>query len=327
MKFVKYFCIVFYLMFGSFLSTAQVVRTNVIEHFTNTSCSICATRNPSIHNAINSHPGTIHISFHPSVPYPSDFFNKQNKKENDDRTIFYDVFYGTPVVVLNGQEITHNQLPSLLSQPTMTSYSMAIKQTKLVSEAFEISVVIRKESDSNVNKALLFAGVMEDTIQQLTNNGEKVHINVFRKALSHVTGDTIDLPSQIGDSILFNFAFTADPTWNVDNLHTIGILQQFDKSTINGAKSINTEQGTTSVSQNLSNTHQVLVYPNPFIFYVKAYQPMDEVTLFTLSGQALINLGNIRSNDTIDFSELPKGSFLLSGTINHIKHHQVIIKK
>ena len=47
----------------------------------------------------------------------------------------------------------------------------------------------------------MFLGVAEDTINQLTNNGEAVHYNVFRKALTSVTGAEIDLPLVIGGTL------------------------------------------------------------------------------------------------------------------------------
>lgn len=319
--------IIFVLSCWSLFVKAQVVKTNIVEHFTNTSCSVCASRNPAIHNAINANPGTLHISFHPSVPYTSDFFNKQNKQENDGRTIFYDVLYGTPVVVLNGRDINDSQLTSLLSQPSMTNHSIKVKQTQISSDSFVVSVVIIKEAADINNQVLLFAGVMEDTIEQLTNNGENFHYNVFRKALSNVTGDTIELPSVIGDSMVYNFNYAAKVMWEVKNLHTIAILQQFDRLVINSAISINVDPITTSSSDLNDDKHPSFLYPNPFDSVLKSKVDLNDVKLFNFSGQLLYTIGNIKKDDEMELTMLPLGSYLISGLQGNKIITQTVIKK
>ena len=326
MKLINLKLIVCCLLFHFHETIAQVTRTNIVEHFTNTSCSICASRNPNIHNAIKSNPGTLHISFHPSVPYTSDFFNKQNKVENDERTIFYDVFYGTPVVVLNGVDINDNQLPNLLAQSTTSNFSIKVIQSKVTSDSFDVKTIIKKVAADNLNSALLFLGALEDTIQQSTNNGEKTHYNVFRKSLTNATGNTISLPELIGDSVVHNFSYKAGSEWQVERLHTIGILQKFDRAVINSAKSVNVEPTTTSTKDKDSIVEKTVFYPNPFHTAIKTNLDLSNVKVYNCTGQVMMSKEFVLKDSSVDLSELPAGTYFVKGKTETEIFTQKIIK-
>jgi hypothetical protein len=47
----------------------QVAKKIIVEHFTNTKCSICASRNPGFHTNLSANPTVQSISIHPSSPY------------------------------------------------------------------------------------------------------------------------------------------------------------------------------------------------------------------------------------------------------------------
>ena len=81
---------------------AQVLQTVVVEHFTNTRCGICASRNPGLFNNLAANPKILHIAVHPSSPYSTCLLNQHNKVENDARTNFYGIYGGTPRIVING---------------------------------------------------------------------------------------------------------------------------------------------------------------------------------------------------------------------------------
>jgi hypothetical protein len=57
---------------------AQVAKKTIVEHFTNTKCSICASRNPGFHTNLNANPAIQSISIHPSSPYSTCFLSQQN---------------------------------------------------------------------------------------------------------------------------------------------------------------------------------------------------------------------------------------------------------
>jgi len=85
--------------------TAQVQKNVVVEHFTNTRCGICASRNPGFFTNLNNNPDVIHLAIHPSSPYSSCVFNQHNSVDNDDRTNYYGIYGGTPRLVVQTLQV------------------------------------------------------------------------------------------------------------------------------------------------------------------------------------------------------------------------------
>ncbi|TAH27291.1 MAG: T9SS C-terminal target domain-containing protein [Cytophagales bacterium] len=293
---------------------AQVALTSIVEHFTNTSCSVCNSNNPGIYNNINSNPGVLHISFHPSAPYVSDIFNQQNKTENDNRTQFYGIFGSTPRTVLNGTPISYSSLgkalPPLSSQTS--NYLLTINQVKIFqADSFNVEVKIKKVASDPLQNALLFIGVSEDIVTQTTNNGEANHFNVFRKSLTSITGNNITLPGQVGDSILFNFAYKAGTNWQVNKLHTIGILQQSNKLLINSVKSVNTNNNVVGVEAFDKPQLVDLAYPNPTTGALYTLRPISELNVYESIGKLVSTRRDLKKGEIIDLSNIQKGIYYL----------------
>ena len=103
----------FVLLFVSVAGFSQSPKQVVIEHFTNTKCSICASRNPGFYSVLANYPQVIHIAYHPSAPYQNCYFNLQNKPENDARTNYYNT-YATLSQQINLYEQTVSGYQTLL---------------------------------------------------------------------------------------------------------------------------------------------------------------------------------------------------------------------
>src|SRR5688572_14710898 len=85
---------------------AQTPRQVIVEHFTNTRCSICASKNPGFYSLLHgSYPQVLHIAYHPSAPYSNCYFSLQNPTENNSRTNYYGVYGSTPRAVIQGNVI------------------------------------------------------------------------------------------------------------------------------------------------------------------------------------------------------------------------------
>ena len=82
---------------------AQTPRKVIVEHFTNTRCGICGSRNPGLFTNLSSSPDVMHMAVHPSRPYASCVLNQHNPTESDDRAKYYGIFGGTPRVVVQGE--------------------------------------------------------------------------------------------------------------------------------------------------------------------------------------------------------------------------------
>ena len=96
------------IIFYSQTLLSQVPKKTIVEHFTNTKCSICASRNPGFYTNLNNQPGVLHLAIHPSSPYNGCQLYQQNSSENDARTNYYGVYGGTPRLVINGSVISVN---------------------------------------------------------------------------------------------------------------------------------------------------------------------------------------------------------------------------
>ena len=285
---MKISVIAFVLGLLSFSVKAQTNKTNIVEHFSNTSCSACANNNVYVFNAVDNNSGTLHIGYHPSSPYSSDVFNQTNKDENDNRTKFYNIFGSTPRVVLNGDVTSISNLNSELNSLSnaMTNFQFDIEQTQETADSFSVNITITKLAADTSTVGLLFLGVMEDTINQLTNNREAVHYNVFRKALTSVTGAEVNLPLVIGGTLEQNFGYKTSSSWNSSRLHTIGILQHHTKLVINSAISDNNESETLSLND-LSMEKNV-IFPNPSsnVFYISG--PCEGATVYDSFGKLVL---------------------------------------
>lgn len=306
---------------------AQITQTSIVEHFTNTSCGVCANNNNGFYNIINNYPNTLHISFHPSAPYSNDVFNQQNQAENDGRTNFYGIFGSTPRLVVNGTAISNQTLNNTLSAAvnSMTNFEIQVTQEQVSDNGFDVQVVVKKIADDNQSEALLFVGVSEDTIYQNTNNGETVHYNVFRKALSSAGGTSFTLPVNIGDSIITNYNYQAPSNWNLNRLHTLALIQNPNKTVINAAKSININSNVTGISD-LESTGFVL-YPNPVItasFSITI--SIEELQIMNLSGHLVKSIDSALANELIDVSDIKPGIYFIRFKHeNDFYHHKIVI--
>jgi hypothetical protein len=304
---------------------AQVAQTSIVEHFTNTSCGVCAGTNPGIYTNLNANPNVLHISFHPSSPYTSDVFSLQNKAENDARTMYYSIFGSTPRTVLNGVAIPASTLGTALPATSIlnSNYSLKATQVKVGSTGFDVTVVVTKKAADTNTSAILFAGVAQDTVAQATNNGEQQHFNVFRKALTMATGNAVTLPVNVGDSIILNYSYTADATWPLEKLSTIAILQRQNKIHITAAKSTNVVAQPNSII-NTIEVAKVISAPNPSNGIITILHNCTNIVVLNLKGEVVYSSKNVASNSTINISKMPKGKYFIKALINSKWHTQQI---
>ena len=309
------------------LSIAQIAKTTIVEHFTNTNCSICANQNPGIHTILDSHPAVIHISFHPSAPYPSCVFSMANTLENDARTNYYNIYGGTPRLIVNGVLTTTPNLNATLTalDTSTTNFSLTSTQQFITPDSVIVKVVVKKVGVDTFSQAILFAGVKQDTIYQTTGNGESVHYDVFRKALSATTGDMINLPLNLNDSSTLYFYYKVLPTWVSTKLQTICILQDVNKQVINASESINMQTIPTFNTETQNDI--VKVYPNPSsdFFSIMATEAFTHYEIRTMQGRVVAK--GLVVNAKIPVAHMAEGNYMLALQSNKntmIKKIQII---
>ena len=302
-------------LLSSNVALAQVPKTTVVEHFTNTSCSVCANNNAAIHAAINAKPNAIHISFHPSSPYTTDIFNPSNKLENDNRTKYYNLFGSTPKMAVNGSNSNITTFNTVLNAAVneMTNFRVKAVQTQLDSLNFKLEVTVIKVAADTLPFAYLFAGVMEDTIQQTTRNGEPTHFHVFRKALSNIVGDSIVLPMNVDDSTTISYMYQAQSAWDKKRLNSIVILNQANKKVVNSALAQKMIAQTTGLTDpTISYEENDILYPNPIqTSQVFSKIDADIIRVFNTQGVQVQMWKNVYVNQQLEFHTLESGVYFI----------------
>ena len=317
------------LCFNTMFVIAQVTKTNVVEHFTNTSCSVCASNNPGIQNSLDANPKVLHISFHPSSPYITDIFNQSNKIENDSRTNFYNVYGATPKTVLNGALVAYNSLSSalpLLINET-SNYQVRVEQLKISKDSFVVETRIKKVANDTTKNALLFLGAMEDTVFQKTSNGENLHYNVFRKSLTNTNGLNINLPIFVGDSVVIKTSYTANVSWRENRLNAIAILQHLNKSVINSSMSLNKNLIPSGIVDFKSSNARQFIYPNPTNGILYVNETIKNLKIYESNGKEISEFRNLKSSEIIDVSGFKKGIyFFVISDINLLQTQKIVIE-
>lgn len=272
---------------GQLAGQGPFKRYVMIEHFTNSNCGICASRNPAFFNTINAQSNQVHhLSIHPSVPYPQCVFHQANTAENNALAANYNIS-GTPRVALNG-----TLLPAGNPLLPQASFNAALGQTSplhvrvLETSGMSRTVTVELSVQAPVpaGNYRLFVAVAEKTINQLTPNGESVHRNVFRKMLNTVNGQTISLsPGQV---YTFSFAYNIAPNWNANEIYALAWVRNMDnKEILNSGASFDETIGVFDAP----SARPLRIFPNPakasVWLQLPAGDPIRNVEIFDLSGR------------------------------------------
>lgn len=294
---------------------AQVALKPIVEHFTNTKCSICASKNPGFYANLAAHPEVTHLSIHPSSPYPTCILNQQNKEDNDARTNYYGIYGGTPRLVLNGNPIsagTSYTSPTLFN-PILnltTPFSLELQQVKFSDHTIGTKVVLKTVATTSLSEAVLFVGLVEDTVFVNGGNGEPTHLNVLRNALTDPEGTTVAVPA-LGDSIVVEFSTAANAVWDFDRMYSLAILQDAsNQDVLQTGKSGYGEL--VSSAQDLQGGLELRIWPNPAHDQVLVELPGNgeaEIVLFSATGQ-LVYRGRVGSATPIDVSSFNNGLYM-----------------
>lgn len=324
--------ITFYLaLFLTFTVKAQVARKVIVEHFTNTKCSICASRNPGLIDNLNAHPKVLHISIHPSSPYTGCFLSQQNTVDNDARTNFYGVYGSTPRLIINGSVVSGSFTDTALFTKYMgvTPFSITIKQFNIGLDSIASQIVIRRVAvGAPSGNASLFAGLVEDTLFRNGGNGENMHFNVLRKSLFTSQGKQVTLPQNVGDSIKITTTEKYSDFWNRSRMATVAILQDLTTKQVIQSELTNSNKNGTVLDLKIVNKGGIHIYPNPASTFVTLENLDNAVYTYQImsANGILVKSANTISN-TIDFGEFPNGTYFLKvfNTDFNVSHKLIII--
>jgi hypothetical protein len=304
--------------------SSQVEKTVVVEHFTNTRCSVCASKNPGFYQNLANHPHILHLAIHPSSPYNNCLLHLHNPTENDGRTNYYGVYGGTPRLVIQGvpQSFSINFNSPEIFDPfegQTTPFSMKIKEYRIGNDSVSVEIIIKAVSGHSVEQASLFLGYAEDTVFYVSPNGEAEHYDVFRKAFNGHEGSIVAMPST-GDSIVLSHGITVNEEWDPGRMKVIGILQdQETKEVIQAGQTTSVEYFSSIFTSKNEDKGSLYLFPNPAKNHVTVQKVSGITKLYSLDGRILISVNSgDRSNDVrIDLSGLAPGIYLIRNNQNY----------
>ena len=309
---------------------AQTIQTVIVEHFTNSRCSICAARNPAFYDLLDDYPEVLHIAYHPSSPYPSCVFSQHNPAENDARTNYYDIYGGTPRVVVQGEVIPPqnpllqaSQIEARLGQPS--DFTISVEQVQQTDDEAGVTIVVKKISGSNQANLKLYAIIAEKEIFYNAPNGESTHHDVFRKVL-------LDAPVSIvnsGDSIVLNENYQLNSAWVANQMYVAVMLQDASTKAILQSSASALLTSPQSVSDQRIMVSNNLFIPNPAVNYVEIKEELRQnvslVEIYNLLGQKVITATYFNH---IDISELTDGLYIAAvTTTDNLRITSKILKK
>lgn len=306
---------------------AQVPKKIVVEHFTNTRCSICASRNPGFYTNLNNQSNTIHLAIHPSAPYPTCVLNQHNVAENDARTNYYGIYSFTPRLVINGSVIStsadHGDNAIFTPFTGQNSpVSIKIYQSKYAGDSIRSRVVIKTETAHTLNNQKLFVALAEDTLFYVSPNGESRHYDVFRKSLTGATGVALTIPALAGDSVSYSMSSPSNSAWNFSRIYTIAILQNDNTKEVTQSELVNAKSNTV-MSIKSANTNDELVVFAPAgggkTIFIRQTDRDQELTfeLYDLTGRKILSETLRPENEFIQVPGLANGAYIYSVRSKH----------
>ncbi len=310
----KFFSLISVAVLGMGSLSAQVPKRILVEQFTNTYCSICAGRNPGFVRNLGGQSTAIHLSIHPSSPYPSCTLNKHNKTENDDRTKLYNIYGGTPRLVIQGTVISSSADYSMasiftpyLDQTSPLDVSVSLKED---GDSMRARIVVKTVSAHSYSTTQLFVAVAEKMILFDAPNGENMHRNVFRKSVFPVAGLAITPAQNIGDSIVILGAVKTHAEWKKSEIFAIASVSETNKQVIQCASSW---KGVNTASVKSPSVLEAQIYPNPSTGRVHIELQKNEpskVRIFSTTGVLMNEITGSQQYD-LDLAAFSKGVYFI----------------
>ncbi|MEP7268572.1 MAG: Omp28-related outer membrane protein [Saprospiraceae bacterium] len=281
----------------------DVPRYVLTEHFTNTWCPICSSRNPDFYALIQKYPKNVHhVSIHPPIPYSGCPLYQYNKQQNTDRTAYYKI-QGTPAVVLNGGPVNGGY--PLLSEDVLkkeiaktSPLQVIVSETK---NGGNRSATITLKSSGPISGDLrLFVMLVEKNLRFTASNGELDHYDVFRKFITPGSGQIINIPNSSEQK--FEIPFQDTTGWKPEEIYALAFVQ-------NAVTNEVLNSGTrfdqlTSATSNKVSVQNLKIYPTLAKDLLFIESPLDDIEKYDI-----INI----QGQTLATGTLPKSKFASIG--------------
>jgi Secretion system C-terminal sorting domain len=255
----KVVTLAFGLLLTATVTFGQAKRYVLLEHFTNTLCSTCASSNPSFFTAIKveTNPNVHHISYHWRTPYQNCVYYQASPTRQDARADFYGI-PGSPRVSFNGAANTNLSVVTEASiQAAATTSPIYVKVTENTGVNRTAVIKVKWVTTPPSGTYVMHVAVVEKKTSYAAPNGEATHYNVFRKFLTTVAGEPI--PTNTTAEQTISYGYPADVGVEAQ-LYTVAWIQNTaTKEVLNSGTRFDFGTATDEVSVD----SQVALSPNP----------------------------------------------------------------
>ncbi len=270
------------------------IRYATLELFTNTPCPICASQNPGLFNRLANYDGQYHlIGFYPGSPYSNCIFYQANIPQNSARVQHYTGnIFGTPTVALNGIDFKSSSgvNTTVLDNLTGGTSWLYIDVEETSGTSRTVTIDLQDVVGGSLSTGRLFAVIVEKQILYNAPNGETVHHNVFRRFLTNVSGEDVDLST---GQVTRNYNYDVNSAWNADETYVIAwLMDSGTKEIYNSGTRFDADF--TSAINPVQPLSALSVYPNPATSEVNITLPSGvtaaDIEIFDPQGRLMRSL-------------------------------------
>lgn len=313
-RLVKLLLLLGFMCIGAIADAQPAPRAVLVEHFTNSRCSICAARNPAFYGTLRQQPGVLHVAYHPSSPYAACVFSQQNRVENDARTNFYGVYGGTPRLVINGAVIPAGQNyadPAMYAPFQGQTSPFAITTTLAAqgTDSVRVTVQLTTVAAHSYPTLTLYVPLVEDTVFYAAPNGEPRHYDVFRRSFTGTAPLTVTPATPVGGTTTVRRTLYRDPSWTADRLYAIAIVQDAGRAVVQAAASPLLNSAVNGLPEAAETT--LRAYPNPVTdkLLLTGTEHLRALSITNALGQVVDQQAYAEA--ALDLAHLPPGLYVL----------------
>ncbi|MBL0048488.1 MAG: T9SS type A sorting domain-containing protein [Bacteroidetes bacterium] len=257
------------------INISQAQKIVLLEQFTNSGCSICATHDSTTYKYVKNNPTQlIAISYHTAFPY-FDSMYLENMAESNARTAFYGISF-VPYSIIDGN-FYRNSTPnfnSVLSstvgsraainpnyniQAVSNTYSGNLLQCKI---AFQSLYASNHNDSLRAHVVVIEEEVLKNSYAALPgNNTQNVYNYVMRKMLPNAGGSHL-LNRTIGGTDTLNLFWNMQHIKDKSEVRVVAFVQNVNTQEIYNAL-LMTPIELTSIAETDNRKYEIKLYPNP----------------------------------------------------------------
>jgi hypothetical protein len=214
---------------------------------------------------------------------------------------------------------------------SQSNFTIGINQFAVGADSLRSEIVIKRVAPgAPTANAKLYAGLVEDTVFGNGGNGETQHYNVLRRSLYSAQGQSVDLPLNVGDSIILSKTENFNAIWNSSRIRTVAILQDSaSKQVIQSELSTTLQIGASTSIKSYICSNSISIYPNPANQYITLSSNDTKLCNYEITngfGQIVLN-GKTGNQQSINISSLVSGIYYLKFFDEAIiSRHKIIVR-